>query len=491
MVATACGARVPPLLSVAASGPSGNVPGQSSGPNQSTTTTVVGRAGTSARTIVTGGSGGHSVGGSSGKGSTGGTGSSGQNPSTPQAASAFNFNPQAEASYCTGTAGNTASAPGVTPTSINVGNVSGLTGAVSDSFSVGPPSVTALFKSINQFGGICGRQLNLQTEDDQQSSSSNASDVQFLIPKVLAFVGSLSDADNGGVPAMTSAGVPDLGPAINANRSNSPVYWSATGGSVTIRNGHAFLYNTALNGAKQYGDLPKNICILAYSIAISAQAAQQFAALYRQYGVPIPYTNYGIPPAPGATMGSVVNAMKKAGCQGVFTTMDIVGNAQMLQDMQDIGWRPPNISTTYEGYSPQQISLAGQGAAQGLQVGLNSVPLTESSNPGIALFEQEMGTWEPSTPLTEFGLEAWADAQLFVYTLLKAGRNPTRASITSALQGVINFTMDTAFGPYTPNQRTGGVCSVNVVVQGNGFARQWPPSGLYCNGQLIDVGPAS
>ena len=349
----------------------------------------------------------------------------------------------------------------------------------------------ALFNSINRFGGICGRQLNLHIQDDQQSSSTNASDVQFLTPQVLAFVGSLSDGDNGGVPAMEAAGVPDMGPAINTNRSNSPVYWSATGGSVTVRNGQAFLYNTALNGAKQYGDLPKNVCVLSYSIAISAQAAQQFAALYQKFGVPVPYTNYNISPAPGATMGSVVSAMQQHGCDGVFTTMDIVGNAQMLEDMQADNYHPSNISTTYEGYTPQQISLAGQSAAQGLQVGLVVDPAGGDVQPGHRPLHPGDGDL-PAGPADHRIRPRILGRRPAVRLCPDQGRpQPDPGLAHQRLAGSHGLHHGGRLRSVYANARTGPLCNVNVVVRGSTFVRQSPPTGLYCNGQLIDVGAAS
>ena len=422
-------------------------------------------------------------------GSRPGTGPASQAPASLGPAN-FNLDPQTEAAYCTGSTGNASSGPGVTPTTITVGNVSGLTGVVSDSFTQGSQAVIAAFNAVNRFGGICGRQIRVQVQDDQQSSSSNAADVQYLIPKVLAFVGSLSDADNGGVPAMEGAGVPDIGPAINTNRSNSPVYWSATGGSVTVKNGRAYLYNTWINGLKANHDLPSSMAILSYGIPISAQAGQEYAQVFQQAGVKICYSNYNISPAPGATMGTVVTDMQSANCGGVFTTMDVVGNADMLQDMANDGYHPQLVSTTYEGYTPDQISLAGQSNAQGLQVGLSSLPLSDS-NPAVQLYQSELATYEPGQPPSEFGLEAWADAQLFIYALIRSGHNPSRASLISAMSAVTNWTTNGAFGPYTPHDRTGPLCTDTVQVKGNGFSRLWPASGLYCNGQLIDAGPAS
>jgi ABC-type branched-subunit amino acid transport system substrate-binding protein len=508
LCSTACGARVAPYLGATTAGASGSSAGGPStggagGPVSSATTAAASTSATTANpgggspggtgaTVASGGATAKTgsqpgAGGSGG----GGSGSVGQAPVTVSTLSPANFsyNPQIQASYCTGTGGNSASGPGVSPATITVGNVSGITGAVSDSFKPGYQAVQAVFNSINRFGGICGRQLKLSVEDDQQSSSSNNADVESLIPKVLAFVGSLSDADNGGVPAMTAAGVPDMGPAINVNRSNASVYWSATGGSVTVRNGHAYLNNVWLKGLQQNHELPSSMAVLSYNIPISAQAGQEYATVLQQLGVKLCYTNYSIPPAPGTVMGSVVASMQQNNCGGVFTTMDVVGNADMLQDMAADGYKPSLVSTTYEGYTPDQISLAGSQNAQGLDIGLSSVPLG-ANVPGVQVYSQEMSIYQPGQPLTEFGLESWADAELFVYALLKAGRNPTRSSLTNAIAAVTNWTSDGAFGAYTPSARTGPPCVTNVQWRGNNWAETWPSSGLYCNGSLVDVGPA-
>jgi ABC-type branched-subunit amino acid transport system substrate-binding protein len=502
LVSTACGARVP--FYVAGSSAQGVQEGSSAGPGGTGPMAGTGSVGGATTDGAVQGGPGASTGGASAgaKGASGGpTGGSqvgaGTGSSAPGGVTAANmtpanfpFNPAQQAALCTGTSGNTASGPGVTPTSITVGNVSGISGLIPNSFAPGYQAVLSAFDAVNRYGGICGRQLKLDVEDDQQNASNNQADVQDLIPKVLAFVGSLSDADNGGVNAMVGAGVPDMGPAINANRSNSNVYWSATGGSLIERNGGYYIYNTWLNGLKANHDLPSSIGILSYSISISQTAGQQFASAFQQAGVKICFTDYNIEAGAQATsIPSDVAQMKAKGCGGVYTTMDVVGNANMLDAMQNQDWHPQLISTTYEGYSPDQISSAGQQAAQGLQVALNSVPLNEP-NPGVQMYQQELNTYEPGNSTSEFGLEAWADAEMFIYALLKTGRNPTRASLVNALSQISGWTTDGAFGPYAPRDRTGLGCASDVIVSGNSFVTDWPSSGLYCNAQLIRVGNA-
>ena len=45
--------------------------------------------------------------------------------------------------------------------------------------------------------------------------------------------------------------------------------------------------------------------------------------------------------------------------------MDVVGNADMLDDMANDGYHPPLVTTTYEGYTPDQITAAGQAQSRG------------------------------------------------------------------------------------------------------------------------------
>lgn len=480
-LAAACGARTAPYLG-------GGVSAGGSG-NQSATggtdTTLAGGD-------TTGGGGGTGTGTGT---NTGGSSSANSNKSTPGTSpnavappSSFNYSAAAEAAACTGTAGNTASDVGITPTSINVGNVSGLTGVITNSFEQGPQAVQALFSAINAQGGICGRKLNLTVEDDGQDAGRNQADIADLANKVLAFVGSTSDADSAGVQTMVNAKVPDVGFAINANRGQSSVFWSAGGSTLYTQGNRPYGWNTLQNGLKSQNQLPKKLAVIAYSIPISADAAKQFAYQFQQAGSQICFEDYGVSPAT-ASLDQDVLSMKQKGCDGVFATMDSSGNAKLMQSEQRQNYHPPYTAVTFAGYAQSQIDVAHEDAAQGLQVTLPFLPFNEP-NPVMQLYLSQLTTYQPGKEPSSFGIQAWAAAQMFVYALIKAGRNPTRASLVNVFSSLTDYDTGGIMAPVTPRLRQpNGKCVMQVEVKGHDFVRKWPASGLYCNSQLVPSGP--
>ena len=506
LVATSCGARVAAYLgngaasggtSAATGGTGTGTAAAGTGSSATGGSSAIGATAGSAGTAGTAGSATKKTGAAAATGAATGPATAGGS-STPAASLAsptsagFNFSPQAEAADCSGTAGNTASAPGVTPTSITFGNVSGLTGPLPGSFPQGPQGIEALFGAINSAGGICGRKLLLNSEDDQQNSTTNASDVANEIPNVLAFVGSTSDADNGGVSEMTQANIPDVGFAIACDRSEEPVYWGPAGGSCVQMpgaygpNSPYYIDNTAMAEAKQYGYFPSQMAFLSYDIGISSQAAMQFAYVYQHMGGTICYTDYAISPT-SASLESDVVAMQNAKCNGSANTMDVTGNAKLLQAMQQQNYTQTYVAATFDAYTPDLIATAGQSAAQGLVVSLPFVPLTESQTM-VQMYNQQLTTYEPGDQVSGFGYLSWIAGQMLIYALIMSGHNPTRASLTQWFNSLHDWNGGGSIGPYTPSTHGTDAnqagCAIDAWVQGNGFVRKSPPSGFFCGGKL-------
>jgi ABC-type branched-subunit amino acid transport system substrate-binding protein len=398
----------------------------------------------------------------------------------------FSFDPRSQAANCPSRTGNTASDKGVTTTSITFGNVSGLTGPLPGTNNQGPEAVQALFSAVNAAGGICGRELKLLVEDDQQDSSTNAANVSDLLSKpVFAFVGSTSNADNGGVPKLVQANVPDIGFAINCNRSLSSTYWSAAGGSCKEKDGHAYFTDSAFSTAKAGGYLAPRMAFLAYNIAISANAARQFASTYQQLGGTVCYTDYAISPA-SASLTSDVVQMKKNNCSGVFSVLDITGNAKLLKALQQQSVHLPYVGTTFVGYTPEQIAQAGESAAQGLTMTLNFIPLGEKQQ-AVQQYQQQLATYQPGKQPSAFGFMAWQAGQMLIYALIANGHSPTRAGVVKTFKSLHGWTGGGALGPYDPAAHSFPPCSVDVTVKGNGFVRRSPSSGMFCHTTVRQV----
>src|SRR5580698_5308707 len=118
--------------------------------------------------------------------------------------------------------------------------------------------------------------------------------------------------------------------------------------------------------------------------------------------------------------------MQQDNCNGTIDTMDVTGNAKLLQAMQQQSYTPPYVAATFDAYTPDLLSVAGQSAAQGLIVGLPFVPL----------YQQQLATYEPGDSPSGFGFLAWEAAQMLVYALIQSGHNPTRASVVKVFNSL-------------------------------------------------------
>jgi ABC-type branched-subunit amino acid transport system substrate-binding protein len=178
--------------------------------------------------------------------------------------------------------------------------------------------------------------------------------------------------------------------------------------------------------------------------------------------------------------------MQQAGCNGVLDTMDVTGNAKMLQAMQQQAYVPPYVAATFDAYTPDMITVAGQSAAQGMTVGLPFIPLNEPQTMD-QLYQQQLATYEPGDTPSGFGFLAWQAAQMLVYALIQSGHNPTRASVVKVFDSLVNWNGGGALGGYTPSTRGVYDCDVDVTIKGSGFVRKAPASGLYCGGKSVQA----
>src|SRR5215813_2879949 len=75
----------------------------------------------------------------------------------------------------------TASAPGITPTTITIGSHQPLTGPAAPGYSEIAPAANAYFSYVNANGGVYGRKIDYKYLNDQYNPTMTSTDVHQLI----------------------------------------------------------------------------------------------------------------------------------------------------------------------------------------------------------------------------------------------------------------------------------------------------------------------
>ena len=136
-------------------------------------------------------------------------------------------------SSCTGGTANTASAPGVTATTVTIGSTQPLTGPAAPGYSEIAPAANAYFKYVNAHGGVNGRSINYTYLDDQYNPTSTATQTRKLVlqDNVFAMFQALGTPTHLSVVTyLNSEHVPDLFVASGCNCWNNVAQYPETFG---------------------------------------------------------------------------------------------------------------------------------------------------------------------------------------------------------------------------------------------------------------------
>jgi ABC-type branched-subunit amino acid transport system substrate-binding protein len=108
-----------------------------------------------------------------------------------------------------------ATAPGVTATTITVGNIASISGVVPGLTQSAQQATEAWAAYVNSTGGICGRQVKVQPFDDGSDSGTNYADSQQACSSDFAMVGNASGFDDGSAQAVGACGIPDMSAEVS------------------------------------------------------------------------------------------------------------------------------------------------------------------------------------------------------------------------------------------------------------------------------------
>jgi branched-chain amino acid transport system substrate-binding protein len=334
----------------------------------------------------------------------------------------------------------TASAPGITATTITIGSHQPLTGPVAPGYDEIAPASTAYFNYVNAHGGVYGRKIIYKYLDDAYNPTETASDVRQLVlqDNVYAIFNGLGTPTHlAAVSFLNSEKVPDLFVASGCECWDQPTTYPETFGYQLdyVREGKILGQYVAqhFKGEKigyfyqddEFG--MDGVKGLNYEIPSSDVVSKQSYVT----------TNINIAPQ--------VAALRASGAK-VVVAFSVPAFTALLK-----------LNSLKDGYSPTLVvsdvnndvyTLDGllQSFAKSAGATVNGSQLTDgiitdsylpvigdTSNSWVALFKMIHDQYDAKEPWDGNAYYGEAVAYQFVQAMLNAGRNPTRADLVAAV----------------------------------------------------------
>ena len=372
------------------------------------------------------------------------------------------------------TAPLTASAPGITPTTITIGSHQPLTGPAAPGYSEIAPASNAYFRYVNAHGGVNGRKIVFKYLDDGYNPTTTATVVRQLVLQdniYAMFEGLGTPTHLAVVNFLNSEKVPDIFVASGCDCWNEPSTEPYTFGWQLdyIREGKilgqyvaqhfkgkkiGYFYQNdefGTDGVKGLDDeIPKSMVVSRESyVDTNTNIAPQVAAL-RASGAQV-VISFSIP---------AFTALLR------LTSLKLSYAPQLV--VSNVGADAITLSGLVESYAKQGGSTVnGDQLIDGIITDGYLPAVTDTGDSWIALFKKIHDQYDAKAPFDGNVLYGLAGAYTFVQALLKAGRNPTRASLVAAING--GLPQGPAVAPYAYSSSTHfGITGAYIGVIANG-----------------------
>jgi len=317
-----------------------------------------------------------------------------------------------------------ASAPGVTSTSILLGQTVPKTGPAA-LYGESTAGVQAYFDYVNAHGGVHGRKLKLISLNDQYEPPVALQDTRTLVNTDHVFA---EVAVNG--TATTQADITVLDPA------NVPVVGLQTGATVfagTLRNNLYNVWPSYLTEGKLLGSYAQSLHIT--KVGVLYQNDDFGTSLLQGVKNSGLTPTLSIPYDPTQTDFSPQAAQFKAAHVGAVIILAIPGpTTDFLNALNAVSFKPVRLMSQVSAI-PQMFQTAPQ-EFPGSYIGAFIPPLSGSTNPQVKTFLSAMSTYQPGKPASAFAAWGWTEAQVAVAGLKAIKGSITRDSYEAALNSL-------------------------------------------------------
>ena len=373
---------------------------------------------------------------------------------------------------------------GVTENSITVANISILQGPVPGLFAGAPRGVQAYFAYQNSLGGVFGRQLKVDQQDDQFDCGINRALTEDDVNKYFALVGSFSLFDGcGAVPLKEHPEMPDIHVPLDATAEALPNNFAVQPVKAGASTGpFQYIKDTHPNAITKVGSLIGNVD--------TAKVAWENAKYVMQsLGYQVVYERIFQPTETDFT-ADIVQMQSKGVQLLTLSSADVKTMARVEAKANQQSWHPEVTLLGAAGYDNTLFTLAGSNDA--LENAYLYLPTSmylgedRADVPEVDLFQTWMQQTNPGANIDLFTVYGWESAAMFVQALKAAGPQATRASLLGALQQIDHFDGNGMLAPSGPASKTPATCYIMVQVHGGKFGRVDSPAGQFrCDGTYV------
>jgi ABC-type branched-subunit amino acid transport system substrate-binding protein len=378
----------------------------------------------------------------------------------------------------------TLSGPGVTPTTITIGQIATITGPVPGLFQGAFDGLAAWKTWVNSHGGIDGRQVVIDKVDDGFNCTTYSNAMKQFSTSVFAVLGNISLEDTCGKKAL--AANPNLidiqALTLDPTLYSVPNVFAAEPtppGGIT----------TGLQYMKQkFPDAVTHAAQLIGAAAAANGKEEQLTAdsvgYHYVYTRDIPDLTTNFTP--------YILAMKAQGVKFVdMTDLADTSDANFLQQAAQQSFHP-DVVYGASAYDASEFKLLGDPSLANNELWsalFDSMYLGQdrATVPSVNTFLNAMQQSNPSAAATLYSVDAWADGQLLVKAMQDAGSSITPATVLTAIKGIKSFDADGLIAPSDPGDKTGTHCVIMANVQNSQWVRVEPSKGFDCSGTYHDV----
>ena len=365
--------------------------------------------------------------------------------------------------------------PGITDSTIVIGNSSDISGPVPGLFEQSQEAVKAYVAYFNATSDICGRKLELKAYDSRTDAAADQQAYTKACDETFAMVGSMSAFDSGGAGTAEKCGLPDIRTAsVTGDRAAcSTCFGAQSTESTQFQNAVPdYVIKNYPKAAASAAMLYINAGAASENGKIQAEAMGKRGMNFKYVqGIDVSEFNYS----------PYVQQMKDRGIEYVQMIAAPDQFVRLAQAMKQQGFEPDVFMLDPTAYDPDYVENGGDDV-EGTTIFVNFTPFEEAArNQELQLYLSWLQQVKPGAEPGFFGLFAWSAARLFVERAIALGGGLSRSSLVADLGKVDDWTANDLHSIQHVGAKDTGECWRFLQLRGG----QWKPVGgtkYTCNG---------